>query len=88
MKTTEDSKRAEPAPEACLAFVWSVVVCKLVEGLKPTHFPCTKEAMLSAVFTLMLLSFAVFHLCSISLKDLNDKFSIFEKKTRNVKCLA
>ena len=28
----------------------------------------------AAVFTLMLLSFALFHLCSISLKDLNDKF--------------
>ena len=36
--------------------------------------------MISAVFTLMLLSFALFHLCSISLKDLNYKlFSIFEK---------
>ena len=45
--------------------------------------------MISAVFTLMLLSFALFHLCSISLKDLNDKlFSIFEKKTKNLKCLA
>ena len=45
--------------------------------------------MISTVFTLMLLSFAVFNLCTISLKDLNDKlFSIFEKKTRNLKCLA
>ena len=80
LKTIEDSKRAEPVPEAYLEFVWSVVVCKLVEGfllMKPTQFGR------------LLLSFAVFHLCSISLKDLNDNlFSIFEKKTRNLKCLA